>query len=90
MTNQLRIFSIIIIGKYMYLPSWLVLAYSGFPYLISLYYVYEYSRSNNFHLVTIALHLVRVDTLRILLHGRAEIQNFSSRVEKYFMSERSK
>ena len=96
MTNQLRIFSIIIIGKYMYLPSWLVLAYSGEANLtltfsiISLYYVYEYSRSNNFHLVTIALHLVRVDTLRILLHGRAEIQNFSSHVEKYFMSERSK
>ena len=52
----------------MYLPSWLVLAYSREANLIvtfsilSLYYVYEYSRSNNFHLETIALHLVRVDT----------------------------
>ena len=72
MTNQLQIFSIIIIGKYiMYLPSWLVIAYSREANLIVtfsilslyMYYVYEYSRRNNFHLVTIALHLVPVDTI---------------------------
>ena len=71
MTNQLQIFSIIIISKYMYLPSWLVIGYNREANLIVtfsilslyMYYVYEYSRRNNFHLVTIALHLVRVDTI---------------------------